>query len=738
MFSRILLLLLALLPAAAKPAPEYFPAKDAKNVNPDTHLVIEFPEAPTLGTKVFIRVYDAATNALVDELDLSIPAGPTAPRRYGPECDYTKVPYDYTRERMLTNRDVPAGTPSGGAQPDEIKYQLNIIGGFTDGFHFHPVLIRGNKAVIYLHNNMLEYGHEYYVTIDRSVLKASGWTGVKKGQWKFSTKRSGPADLSQLNVRADGTGDFNTLQGALDYTPDFSDKTIFITVAEGDYEEIVYCRNKSNLIVQGAGMDKSRVHYENDEVFNPHPLNIKTNEKRGTYPSRRAAVFFDNCHDIVLQDITFETAPKGQAEGLLLCGERIAMYRVHIIGGGDALQSNGTVYMEDSILDGGLDSILGRGSLFAYHSQIRNSGGAASWVRNFSPDHGDVFVECHFEGTGQRPLSFGRSRGYPDAELVLINCTTRNVNPVGWEAFDKTAHAWEFNTRDADTGELVDFSKRNENSRRLDAVADAEIIRNYSDPGYVLGGWQPLRAPKIVPVWPNGAPDDTGLRGEEYRNANFRITNVTEPTLTIYPAPHPNGQAVIACPGGGYQHLSFETEASWMAQWFNDQGITLAVLKYRMPNGHYDAPLNDLKQAMQILHDRAAEWGIDPAKIGVQGNSAGGHLIARLATEYENEIQRPAFQILFYGALTMRGEGQGSIADKVDAKTPKAFILCSQDDMISVNHSLDYMRALKSNNVPSTLHIYASGGHGWGFKDSFVYKAQWTSELAAWLREINK
>ena len=738
MFSRIFLLLLALLPAAAKPAPEYFPAKDAKNVNPDTHLVIEFPEAPTLGTKGFIRVYDAATNALVDELDLSIPAGPTRGRQYGPECDYTKVPYDYSRERMLTNRDVPAGTPSGGAQPDEIKYQLNIIGGFTDGFHFHPVIIRGNKAVIYLPNNMLEYGHEYYVTIDRSVLKASGWTGVKKGQWKFSTKRSGPADLSQLNVRADGTGDFNTLQGALDYTPDFSDKTIFITVAEGDYEEIVYCRNKSNLIVQGAGMDKSRVHYENDEVFNPHPLNIKTNEKRGTYPSRRAAVFFDNCHDIVLQDITFETAPKGQAEGLLLCGERIAMYRVHIIGGGDALQSNGTVYMEDSILDGGLDSILGRGSLFAYHSQIRNSGGAASWVRNFSPDHGDVFVECHFEGTGQRPLSFGRSRGYPDAELVLINCTTRNVNPVGWEAFDKTAHAWEFNTRDADTGELVDFSKRNENSRRLDAVADAEIIRNYSDPAYVLGGWQPLRAPKIVQVWPNGAPDDTGLRGEEYRNANFRITNVTEPTLTIYPAPHPNGQAVIACPGGGYQHLSFETEASWMAQWFNDQGITLAVLKYRMPNGHYDAPLNDLKQAMQILHDRAAEWGIDPAKIGVQGNSAGGHLIARLATEYENEIQRHAFQIVFYGALTMRGEGQGSIADKVDAKTPKAFILCSQDDMISVNHSLDYMRALKSNNVPSTLHIYASGGHGWGFKDSFVYKAQWTSELAAWLREINK
>ena len=738
MISRLSLMLLALLTSAAAPAPEFFPAQEAKNVNPDTHLTITFPEAPTLGEKGFIRIWDAETDALVDELDLSIPAGPTRGRFYGPDCDYIKVPYDYTRDKMLTNRDVPAGTPSGGAQPDDIPYQLNIIGGFTDGFHFHPVIIRDNKATIYLHNNMLEYGHSYYVTIDRSVFTQKGWNGIKKGQWQFSTKRAGPTDLSQLNVRADGTGDFNTLQGALDYVPDFSEKTTLITVAAGDYEDIIYCRNKSHLIIQGAGMDKTRMHYDNDEVFNPHPLNIKTNEKRGTFPSRRAANFFDNCHDIVLQDITFETCPKGQAEGLLLCGERIALYRVHIIGGGDALQSNGTVYMEDSVLDGGLDSILGRGSLFAYHSIIRNTGGAASWVRNFAPDHGDVFVECHFEGTGNRPLEFGRSRGYPDAEFVLINCTTRNVAPVGWTQFSLTAHAWEFNTRDADTGELVDFSQRNEVSRRLDAVRDADIIKNYSDPAYILKGWNPVRAGKIIPIWPDGAPDETGLSGEEYRNANFRITNVTQPTLEVFVPAHPNGQAVIACPGGGYSHLSYETEGTMMADWFNAQGITLAVLKYRMPNGHYDAPLNDLKQAMKIMHDHAEEWGVDPAKIGVQGNSAGGHLIARLCTEYENEVQRPAFQVLFYGALTMNREARGSIAEKVTDKTPPAFILCSQDDMISVNHSLDYMTALKAHNVPSTLHIYAGGGHGWGFKDSFVYKDQWTSELEAWLREINK
>jgi len=732
----ILNLFLAALPllASAPAGTLFFPADGASRVNPDTHLSITFDSVPTVGNKGFIRVYDVADGSLVDELDLSIPAGPTRGRFYGPDCDYIKTPYDYSREKMATNRDTAAGTPSGGAVPDTVQYQLNIIGGFTDGFHFHPIIVRGNTATIYLHNNILEYGHEYSVTIDRGAIVCGKFAGIKNGSWKFSTKRSGPTDLSQLNVRADGTGDFNTLQGALDYVPDFSEKATLITVAEGDYEEIVYCRNKRNITVKGAGIDKTRIHYENDEVFNPHPMNIKTNEKRGTFPSRRAACSFDNCSDINLEDITFETCPKGQAEGLLICGERVGLYRVHIIGGGDALQSNGTVYMEDCVLDGGLDSILGRGSLFAYHCTIRNSGGACSWVRNFSPDHGDVFVECHFEGTGTRPLEFGRSRNYPDAEFVLINCTTRNVSPAGWSDFAVTSHAWEFNTRDADSGEVVDFSGRNPVSRRLDAKRDALVIKNYSDPAYILKGWNPVRT-TVIEIWPDGAPDDTGLSGDEYRNANFRITNVTKPTLTVYPAAHPNGMAVIACPGGGYTHLSFETESSSMAKWYNDRGITLAVLKYRMPNKHYDAPLNDLRQAMVIMHDHAAEWGVDVSKIGVQGNSAGGHLIARLCTEYENEIQRPAFQILFYGALSMTGDS-GPIISKVGPSTPKAFILCSQDDMISVTHSLDYMAALKKSNVPSSLHIYADGGHGWGFKDSFAYKEQWTSELAKWLERM--
>ena len=178
------------------------------------------------------------------------------------------------------------------------------------------------------------------------------------------------------------------------------------------------------------------MHYANNEVFNPHPLTVKTNERAGTFPQRRAAVAFDHCNDLILKDITFATDLMGQAEGLFLCGDRIALYGVHIIGDGDALQANGTVYLEGCTIEGGGDTILGRGSLFAYRSAFRNRGGPFTWVRNFKPAHGDIFVECTFESTTDVPADYGRSifnhgSTYPDAEMVLLDCRVRNLHPLG-------------------------------------------------------------------------------------------------------------------------------------------------------------------------------------------------------------------------------------------------------------------------------------------------------------------
>lgn len=481
---------------------QLFPVPGSKNVNPDTHLVLVFSAMPTVGNSGMIRIYEAGTNIPVDSLDLSIPAGPTESRTYGKDCDYTKIPYDYTRTSMPTNRNTRPGTPSGTAEPTPPDYQLNIIGGFTDAFHFYPVIVHDSTATVYLHNNMLEYGKEYYVTMDPGVitLPDGNFKGIAQADgWSFTTKASAPESTDTLIVDANGKGDFNTLQGALDFIPDFSDNPSVIIVRPGDYEELVYARNKSNITIKGAGMENTCVHYANNEVFNPHPLTVKTNEWKGTFPSRRAAFMLDNCNDIVIEDITIATTLKGQAEGLLLNGERIALYRVHIIGSGDALQANGSIYMEACQIDGDGDTILGRGSVFAYRCDLRNSGGPFTWVRNTKDYHGNIFVGCTFSSPDGHPCDYGRTKtnhdtSYPYAELVFIDCRVKNLIPEGWSAIaEKTAVMLEYNTRDLDSGEPVDVSKRHPYSRQINAQKDAALLRSYRNPAYVLNGWQPQR-----------------------------------------------------------------------------------------------------------------------------------------------------------------------------------------------------------------------------------------------------
>lgn len=476
------------------------PTPNAKQINPDTHLSISFSSVPTVGKSGMIKVFDAANDRLVDSLDLHIPAGLTESRTYSASCGYTKIPYDYSRSSMPTNKDTRPGTPSGTAEPTPSDYQLNIIGGFTDAFHFYPVIVHGKAATIYLHNNMLEYGHSYYVTVDKEVFKlaAGRFKGIRKGdRWTFTTKPSAPKGVTTLTVDAMGKGDFNTVQGALDYIPDFSQTAYTVRVNPGDYEELVYARNKSNITIQGSGMKQTKVHYANNEVFNPHPMTVKTNEWPGTFPSRRAAFMLDNCHDIVIKDITIATDLTGQAEGLLLHGERIALYSVYIIGSGDALQANGTIYMESCEMDGGGDTILGRGSVFAYRCNFRNGDGPFTWVRNTGGHHGDVFVECTFSTKDGSIASFGRTPKngqtiYPDAECVLINCKTHNIDPLGWSDIGlRTARMFEFNTCDMTTGKPVDISKRHSFSQQFVKGTDDELINSYQQPEYVLNGWNP-------------------------------------------------------------------------------------------------------------------------------------------------------------------------------------------------------------------------------------------------------
>lgn len=257
-------------------------------------------------------------------------------------------------------------------------------------------------------------------------------------------------------------------------------------------------------------------------------------------------------------------------------------------------------------------------------------------------------------------------------------------------------------------------------------------------------------------LWPNGAPNSNGLAGTEEDLDGGRVANVVNPSITIYPSGKPNGLAIIMCPGGGYARLAMRHEGHDMASWLNAQGITYIVLKYRMPNGHCEVPLSDAEQAIRMVRENASKWGINPHKIGIMGASAGGHLAASLATLYTSKETRPDFQILFYPVISMikgithagsrenligtnpslETEKKYTLDKQVSHTTPQAFIMLSSDDKaVPPINGISYFLALNNQKVPASLHVYPTGGHGWGYNDSFIYKRQWTGELEKWLRE---
>jgi hypothetical protein len=491
-------LLLIVLIGHCTQAQTLFPKNGATSVNPDVQLKLTFKSVPRIGTSGKIRIVDASNGQVVDMLDMSIPAGPTKPVDPAIRAkNYLAFPYPYERASRPTNRDTKPGTGSAGAVPTSDQYQLTIIGGFTDGFHFYPITVDGNTATIHPHHDLLEYGKSYYVEIDASVLQVdnSEFNGIAKNGWQFSTKPKGPsAKAKRLVVSADGTGDFNTVQGALDFVPDHLKQRVTIYVRNGIYEEIVYARNKDNVTLVGESEDKTIVRYANNEVFNPHPANIRTNPEPGTFPSRRAAVAIDNCNDVHIVNMTLQTTFQGQAEGLLITGDRNILSHVTVIGSGDALQANGRIYMVDSTVNGGGDTILGRGTLFCERCTIK-SRSVMMWPRNHEGVHGNVFKDSSF--IASQPTTIARSPRnesftYPFAEVVLLNATLVNISPEGWSDADKGGNVrfWEFHSKNPD-GTLVDVSKRVAWSRQLDKVKDAKLIADYGRPEFVFGGWSP-------------------------------------------------------------------------------------------------------------------------------------------------------------------------------------------------------------------------------------------------------
>ena len=282
----------------------------------------------------------------------------------------------------------------------------------------------------------------------------------------------------------------------------------------------------------------------------------------------------------------------------------------------------------------------------------------------------------------------------------------------------------------------------------------------------LLPGTLLAAVPDPLPLWPENPPGEKGdLPPESDQTkpsdravagrAVIRLGNVSQPTITIFAPPKEKqtGAAILVCPGGAYQILAWDLEGTEVCTWLNSLGITGVLLKYRVPKRagleRHAAALQDGERAMGLIRLRAAEFGIDPKRVGALGFSAGGHLAATLCSAGDSRTYpkidgadelsaRPDFAVLVYpGYLTVKEEGDKLPPElRVGAHTPPTFLVQTQDDSVRVETSLFYYLALKQAKVPAELHIYPRGGHGYGLRRTPDVVTTWPDRAADWMRAL--
>jgi acetyl esterase/lipase len=269
--------------------------------------------------------------------------------------------------------------------------------------------------------------------------------------------------------------------------------------------------------------------------------------------------------------------------------------------------------------------------------------------------------------------------------------------------------------------------------------------------------WQPSPGHTQVPIWPGAVPDALPAKGPEFFTTEDGVCNVSRPTITVYsPKGKNTGVAVVVFPGGGYHDLAMDLEGTEICDWLTSIGITAVLLKYRVPSEKLYPPkgspqaVEDAQRTVGLVRFHAAQWHIDPHKIGVIGFSAGGHLVAAMSTRFEHRLYapvdaadkvscRPDFAIPVYpGHLWIDKEKFELNSDiHVTKQTPPTFLLQNEDDPVDpVEHSLVYYRALKKAGVPVEMHLYAQGGHAFGLRPTKLPVSKWPRLVETWLGTI--
>jgi pectin methylesterase-like acyl-CoA thioesterase len=470
------------------------PINGGSQVCTDSPLSINFASAPRLGTSGTINVF-RNDGALVDSINL---ADPNSAKR-----------------------------TVGNAMSDV---------GLVHLWKYFPVIVSGSTATIYLHKQ-LDYGGTYYVTIDPGVLTdTQGFAGIQDPlAWRFTTKASPPvAGASQVTVAADGTGDFCTVQGAIDFVPANNTQHVDIDVKNGTYTELVYVApNKPFITVRGQDRDHTIVQYTNNDTLNVLPFTNAADPNNQCINRRIPgtpdlwncwrASFGVEANDFTLENITLHnTTPTGgsQAEAFRGNGERTVLNRVILQSYQDTTRVQGTVFVTNSYIEGDVDFTWGVGAVFFQWSQLNAlRTGYYSMVRN-DTNHGNVYVNDRFTraptlGANTMYLSRIETARFPNSEAIFINDTMdTQVRPVGFQLTPAACpnpfsiKFWEYRSVDP-TGAPINTSQRLAPCSHQ--MTDAEAA-TWSDPAFILNGWVPNTI-NATPVGQLVGPTPTPVSG---------------------------------------------------------------------------------------------------------------------------------------------------------------------------------------------------------------------------------
>ena len=480
------------------------PTSAATGRNPDTRLAITFNTAVTPGVSGFLRIYDASNNAVVDTIDFAT---------------------------ATALRDTLRATSTVSTL--NLPVQNKSIGGTTN-FNYYPLTVSGNTVTIYPRDGVLAYNKSYYVKIDAGAFVNSAgeaYGGINDtSTWTFGTKAAGPtAGATAVVVAADSTGDFDTVQGAIDWVPATNAAPLTISIKNGSYFEEIAFINKNFLTLVGQDRTQTTIVYPNNNNFN--------NVSGGIY--HRATFIASGVNNITVQNLKFHnTTPQGgsQAEAFILSGTatftaRNLVTKCSFYSYQDTIQISRQCYISDSYIEGDTDFMWGSGPCFFSNCDIKmvqRTGGYFAQVRNTTTNHGFVYANCRFTSDlSSNYLNRIDPTGFPNCEVVLINSkigdatnnaflnTTVGVSSTdykaGWWLLNGTTSPtaltanirnWDYNTVDGTNAPLT-FASR---PTFTVMPTDAPTIANYSDPVWVLnttwaGGVSGTWTPSVLPTF---------------------------------------------------------------------------------------------------------------------------------------------------------------------------------------------------------------------------------------------